>query len=126
VSWALVQPGVPEDFVCAEREEDEVWQAQLDIGGQIDACLQHVLQLHWQEEHNVTTVGALPSFCSFLIMSARRPLMSYCSQQLMALSRDKSVKMANLYSRVDWLEKYGASLGVRMDEAYAQVSTLEA
>ena len=43
----------------------------------------------------------------------------------MALSRDKNVKMANLYFRLDWLEKYGASLGMRMEEAYAQVSTLE-
>jgi hypothetical protein len=30
----------------------------------------------------------------------------------MALSHDKSVMMANLYSRVDWLEMYSASLGV--------------
>ena len=44
----------------------------------------------------------------------------------MALSRDKSVKMAQLYSRVNWLEKYIASLGVRMGEASAQASTLEA
>jgi hypothetical protein len=33
VSWAIVQPGVPEDFVRAEQEEDKVLQAQLDIGG---------------------------------------------------------------------------------------------
>jgi hypothetical protein len=44
----------------------------------------------------------------------------------MALSRDKSVKMANLSSRVDWLERYGASLGAHLGEASAQVSTLEA
>jgi len=77
VSCAIVQPGVPEDFVRAEQEEDEVWQAQLDIGGQIDAGLQHVQQLHWQETYNLTKVGALPFFCSSLIMSVRCPLMSF-------------------------------------------------
>ena len=39
VSWAIVQPGVSEKFVHAEREEDEVWQAQLDLGGEIDASI---------------------------------------------------------------------------------------
>jgi hypothetical protein len=29
----IVQFGVPDYFIRAEREEDEVWQAQLDIGG---------------------------------------------------------------------------------------------
>jgi hypothetical protein len=24
-SWAVVQRGVPEDFICAEREEEEIW-----------------------------------------------------------------------------------------------------
>jgi hypothetical protein len=42
-----------------------------------------------------------------------------CQQQLMALLRDKSVKMANMYSKVDWLERYGDSLGARMVEADA-------
>jgi len=37
----------------------------------------------------------------------------------MAMLRDKSVKLAQLYSRVDWLEKYSASLGVRLGEADA-------
>ena len=44
----------------------------------------------------------------------------------MALSHDKSVKMVNQYSRVDWVDKYSASLGLRLGETSAQVSTLEA
>jgi len=44
---------------------------------------------------------------------------------MMAMSRDKSVKLAQLYSRVDWLGKYSASLGMRLGEADAQVSFLE-
>ena len=48
-----------------------------------------------------------------------------CSQQLMTLSRDKSVKLAQLYSRVDWLERYIASVGLRLNEATAQASRME-
>ena len=77
MSCAIVQPGVPEEFVRAEREEDEVWQAQLDLGGEIDAGIQHVLQLQWQETFNANTVGALSfSFCSVLTTSVWSPLMS--------------------------------------------------
>jgi hypothetical protein len=35
----------------------------------------------------------------------------------MTLSRDKSVKLAGLYSLVDWLERYSASVGERLTEA---------
>ena len=44
----------------------------------------------------------------------------------MILSRDKSVKLAQLYSRVGWLEKYSASLGLRLNEASIQASKMEA
>ena len=44
----------------------------------------------------------------------------------MILSRDKSVKLAYLYSRVGWLEKYNASLGLRLNEASTQASKMEA
>ena len=43
----------------------------------------------------------------------------------MILSRDKSIKLAQLYSRVGWLEKYSASLGLRLNEATTQASRLE-
>ena len=39
ISWAIVQPGVPEDFVRAERIEDEIWQVQLDLGEVTDTDL---------------------------------------------------------------------------------------
>ena len=60
-----------------EREEDKVWQAQLDIGGQINAGIDRILQLHLQEMFNVNTVGALPFFCSILFASVWHPLMSF-------------------------------------------------
>ena len=44
----------------------------------------------------------------------------------MTLSRDKSVKLAQLYSRVGWLEKYSASLGLWLNEASTQASKMEA
>jgi len=43
----------------------------------------------------------------------------------MAMSRDKSVKLAQLYSRVDWLERYSASMGLRLNEATTQASRME-
>jgi phage host-nuclease inhibitor protein Gam len=43
----------------------------------------------------------------------------------MNLSRDKSVKLAQLYSRVDWLEHYSASVGLRLNEAVTQASKME-
>ena len=46
ISWPIVQLGVPEDFVRAERVEDKIWQAQLDLGEVMDTDLQRVLQLH--------------------------------------------------------------------------------
>jgi hypothetical protein len=43
----------------------------------------------------------------------------------MTSSRDKSVKLAQLYSRVDWLERYSTSVGLRLNEATAQASRME-
>jgi hypothetical protein len=43
----------------------------------------------------------------------------------MTLSRDKSIKLAQLYSRVDWLERYSASVGLWLNEATAQASRME-
>ena len=65
ITWAIVQPGVPENFVRAEREEDEIWQAQLDLGDVMDADIQRVQQLHWQEKHNVNLVSTLPALAPF-------------------------------------------------------------
>ena len=42
----------------------------------------------------------------------------------MTLSRDKSVKLAQLYSRVVWLERYSASVGLRLNEATTQASRM--
>ena len=43
----------------------------------------------------------------------------------MTLLGDKSVKLVQLYSRVDWLERYNASVGLRLNEATAQASRME-
>jgi hypothetical protein len=43
ISWAIVQPGVLEDFVRAKRKEDEIWQVQLDLGNKMDTDIQRVL-----------------------------------------------------------------------------------
>ena len=44
------------------------------------------------------------------------------------MSRDKSVRLTQLYSQLDWLERYNASLVAQLNEANAradQVSPLE-
>ena len=43
----------------------------------------------------------------------------------MTLSRDKSVKLAQLYSRVDWLESYSTSVGLRLNEVITRASRME-
>ena len=43
----------------------------------------------------------------------------------MVLSRDKSVMLAQMYSRVDWLKRYNASVALRLNEATSQASRLE-
>ena len=40
-------------------------------------------------------------------------------------SRDKSVKLAQLYSRVDWLDRYSAGVGLRLNEAVTQAGRME-
>ena len=55
--------------------------------------------------------------------------MFLCLQQLLVMSRDKSVRITQLYSRVHWLEQYNTSLVMQLDEANAragQVFPLEA
>ena len=43
----------------------------------------------------------------------------------MTLSRDKSIKLAQLYSRVDWLDRYSASVGLRLNEAPTQAGRMQ-
>ena len=50
--------------------------------------------------------------------------MSFCSQQLLHLSRDKSVKLAQQYSKVHWLKQYNASLLVQLGKADTLMSDL--
>ena len=66
-SWAVVQRGVPKDFVRAEHEEEEIWQEQFNLGVAIDADLQHVVQRHWREAYNINRVGALSAPTHFLL-----------------------------------------------------------
>ena len=50
-------------------------------------------------------------------------------QQLLSMPRDKSARLAQLHSQVDWLGRYNASLVAQLTEANAradQVSPLEA
>jgi hypothetical protein len=121
----IIQLGVPSDFARAEREEDDIWQVQFDVGAQIEAGTARALQLHRGRNFSISNVSASSVTYPFLIAFIWHPLTSFCSQQLMQMSRDKSVELARQYSRVNWLERYNASLVVRLGEANALVSDLE-
>ena len=89
--WAIIQPEVTSDFVRTKREEDDVWQAQLDVGAQIEADITRALQLHMGENFRISHISASPATYPFLTVFIWHPLMSFCSQQLMQMSRDKSM-----------------------------------
>ena len=42
-------------------------------------------------------------------------------QLLLSMSRDRSIRLTQLYSQVDWIERYNASLVVQLNEANAWV-----
>ena len=50
-------------------------------------------------------------------------------QQLLSMSRDKSDRLTQLYSRVHWLDRYNATMVTQLNEANAradQATSLEA
>ena len=65
VECAMVQPRVPSDFDRNEREEEEVWKAQYEVGFQIQAALDRALQLHKATDFQISNVSTLPQSSSF-------------------------------------------------------------
>ena len=60
--------------------EDDAWQAQLDIGAQIEASIARAMQLPMETNFSISNVSALPVTFPFLIVFIRHPLMSSYSQ----------------------------------------------
>ena len=60
VEWAMVQHGVPSDFDRNEREEEQVWKAQYEVGTQIQDTLGRAFQLHQKTDFLISKVNAFP------------------------------------------------------------------
>ena len=60
IEWAMVQPGVPSDFDHNEREKDDIWKAQYEVGSQIQAALDRALQLHRTTDFRISNVCVSP------------------------------------------------------------------
>jgi len=126
INWATIQPRVPSGFTRNERWEDDVWKEQDDVGTLIEAALTRALQLHKTTNFSISNVSAYLVTYPFLIVFIWLPLTSFYSHQLMQRSRDKSVELAQQYSRVNWLERYNANLIAWLGVSNTLVSDLGA
>ena len=52
---------VPPEFLRDEREEEDVWQAQIEVGSQIQNHLDRALELHRTTDYQISQVrGSSP------------------------------------------------------------------
>ena len=54
---AIIQPGVPLEFLRKEQEEEAVWEAQFEAGSQILGHLNRALELHRTTDFQISQVG---------------------------------------------------------------------
>ena len=57
---AIIQSGVPLEFLRNEREEEAAWKAQYEVGSQIQDNLDRALQIHRTTDFQISKVGAFP------------------------------------------------------------------
>ena len=55
---AIIQSGIPLGFLRSEKEEEAVWKAQFEVGGQIQGHLDRALELHRTTDLQISQVGA--------------------------------------------------------------------
>jgi len=55
---AIIQSGVPLEFLHNEREEESVWQAQIEAGSQILNHLDRALELHRTTDYQISQVSS--------------------------------------------------------------------
>jgi hypothetical protein len=56
----LIPSGLPSEFLHKEQEEEEAWNAQLDVGREILQALDRTFQLHQRTDYQVSKVNAFP------------------------------------------------------------------
>ena len=57
---AIIQSGVPLEFLRNEQEEGAAWKAQYEIGSHIQDNLDRALQLHRTTDFQISKVGDFP------------------------------------------------------------------
>ena len=66
---AIIQSGVPPEFLRDEWEEESVWQAQIEAGSQILNHLDCALELHRTTDYQISQVsGSLPGIIRILAL----------------------------------------------------------
>jgi len=57
---AIIPSGLPSEFLRNEQEEEEAWNAQFDVGGEILQALDRAFQLHQKTDYQVSKVNTFP------------------------------------------------------------------
>ena len=57
---AIIQSGVPLEFLRNEHEEEAVWKAQIEVGSRIMDHLDRALDLHRTTDFPISNVSAFP------------------------------------------------------------------
>ena len=57
---AIIQSGVPLEFLHSDQEEEAVWTAQFEVGSQIHDHLDCALELHRMTDFQISNVSAFP------------------------------------------------------------------
>ena len=57
---AIIPSGLPSEFLRKEQEEEEAWNALLDVGREILQALDRAFQLHQRTDYQVSKVNTFP------------------------------------------------------------------
>jgi len=120
---AIIQSGVPLEFLHDEREEEAVWQAQIEAGSQIPNQLDRALELHRTTDYQISQVsGSLPGIVRILALISFVLPTPFLLQWLRDISRKKRAEMTRLYSQVRWLGQHNAGLVLQNIDANTKMA----
>jgi len=124
---AIVQSGVPPEFLRDEWEEESVWQAQIEAGSQIINHLDRSLELHRTTDYQISQVsGPLPGIIRILTLISFALPTPFLLQRLRDISRKKSAEMTQLYSQVRWLGQHNVGLVLQSIDTNTKMADLGA
>ena len=124
---AIIQSGVPPEFLRDEREEEAVWQAQIKAGSQIQNHLDRALEIHRTTDYQISQVSSSsPRIVRVLALILFVLPTPFLLQRLRDISRKKSAEMTRLYSQVRWLGQHNAGLVLQNIDANTKVADLGA